>query len=105
MNHLKTDIRATIIALIVFWAVGVADQAYSYTANKVWMEFRTNGRYRVYVNYTVPALREFREAWVEFAKKKEAESYYFDLVRGADFSIPESKKREFKQSVIKPTPW
>ena len=68
--------------------------AYSYTANKVWMEFRPNGRYRVYVNYTIPALKELRESYVEFSKKREAEKFYFDLLRGADFYPPDAKNRK-----------
>ena len=76
-----------------------------YTANKVWFEFRPDGRYRVYVNYTVPELKEFREAWVDFAKKKEAERFYFDLVRGADFYPPDPKARRFTNPAMKPDPW
>jgi len=83
----------------------MAPKGFGYSANKVWMEFRDNGRFRVYVNYTVPELKEFREVWVEFAKKKEAESYYFDLVRGADFYMPESKYRSFQKKPAEPTPW
>jgi len=77
----------------------------AFTANKIWMEFRDNGRYRVYVNYTVPELREFREAYVEFSKKQEAERYYFDLLRGADFYVPDARSREFKNPEAKPEPW
>jgi len=95
---------ATLALSGVLCCLGVP-RALSYSANKVWMEFRDNGRYRVYVNYTVPEMREFREVWVEFAKKKEAERYYFDLARGADFFMPEAKLRSFQKKPGEPTPW
>jgi hypothetical protein len=79
--------------------------SYALTANKVWMEFRTNGRYRVFVNYTVPEQRQFREAYVDFSTKKEAESFFFDLVRGADFSIPNAADRVFTKAPLKADPW
>lgn len=77
----------------------------AYTANKVWMEFRPNGRYRIYVNYTVPALREFREVYVEFSKKVDAEKFYFDVIRGADFHLPDAGARRFENPPLKPDPW
>jgi hypothetical protein len=84
----------------------LCDQALALTANKVWMEFRPNGRYRVYVNYTVPEIKQYREAYVDFSKKKEAESFYFDLVRGADFYEPLAAQRRFDtQPKAKATPW
>jgi hypothetical protein len=54
----------------------------------------------------VPELRQYREVYAEFADKKLADRYYFDLVRGADFYLPLTDQRQFetkpKQS---PTPW
>ena len=82
-----------------------ASPVYSYSANKVWFEFRPNGRYRVYCNYTVPALKEFREAYAEFNQKKEAESFYWDLIRGADFYLPDPKTRNFVNPVTHADPW
>lgn len=89
----------------MLWLCLSYGRAYAYTANKVWMEFRTNGRYRVYVNYTVPALKEFREVYVEFDRKKTAERYYFDLVRGADFYIPDANARQFVNQAQTTDPW
>ncbi len=106
MRYLFINIRLFKALLAVTWiSTFSATTLLGYSANKVWMEFRDNGRYRVYVNYTVPELREFREVWVEFAKKKEAERYYFDLVRGADFFMPEAKLRSFQEKPAQPTPW
>lgn len=88
--------------MFVFMASSYAD---AFTANKVWFEFRPNGNYRVYVNYTIPALKEFREAYVDFTKKKEAEAYYWDLVKGADFYLPDSKNRQFVEPPTESEPW
>jgi len=74
-------------------------------ANKVWMEFRSNGRYRVFVNYTVPELRSFREAYVDFSKKQDAEKFYFDVLRGSEFSLPDASARSFTQNPSEPEPW
>lgn len=79
--------------------------SYAFTANKVWFEFRPNGAYRVYVNYTIPALKEMREAYVDFNKKKEAEVYYWDLVKGADFYLPDSKNHKFVDPPSESDPW
>jgi hypothetical protein len=92
--------------LVVLVAVATFSEAASaYTANKIWFEFRPNGIYRVHVNYTVPELKEFREAYVEFTKKADAERYYFDLVRGADFYLPTPGSRRFVGNPLKPEPW
>ena len=69
------------------------------------MELRSNGRFRVYVNYTVPELKEMREVWVEYAKKEDADKYYFDLLRGADFYIPKGEARSFSSQDGKLDPW
>ncbi len=79
--------------------------AYAYTANKVAFEFLQNGQYRVTVNYTVPELKEFRESYVIFSRKKEAESFYWKLVRGADFYPDDPKLVRFIPPKTKPTPW
>ncbi len=76
-----------------------------FTANKVWFEFRDSSVYRIYVNYTIPELLQYREVYVDFLKKSEAESFYFDLVRGADFHLPEPSTRTFAQPPAEPDPW
>ena len=86
-------------------AVWQAPRAQAYSANKVWFEFRPNGIFRVYVNYTVPELKEFREAYVEFRAKKEAERFYWDLVRGADFYPPDPAGRRFQSRPPVAEPW
>lgn len=92
-------------ALLIAAALLVSAAARAYTANKVWFEFRPTGIYRVYVSYTVPELKEFREAYVEFTKKRDAERFYWDLVRGADFYPPDPKATKFINAPLKPDPW
>ena len=99
---LKQVFKLSILFLIYF--IICSTEVFAYTANKVWFEFRDNGRYRVYVNYTVPELKEFRESWIDFTKKKEAEKFYWALVRGGDFYPPSPDNSVFKR-VVKPRPW
>lgn len=74
------------------------------TANQVDFEFH-KGIYRVIVHYTVPALKEFRQATVEFRSKKKAEAFYFAVLRGADFYFGDPKGIEFINERKKPDPW
>lgn len=82
-----------------------ASTASAYTANKVWFEFVNKGIFRVHVNYTVPELKERRESYVEFVQKKDAENFYWDMVRGADFYPPDPKLRRFVSQPMSPDPW
>lgn len=79
--------------------------AFAYTANQVSFEFLANGAYRVNLYYTVPALREFREASIEFAERKQAEKFYFDVARGGDFYINAQGGVEFNNGQLSPNPW
>jgi len=90
-----------LVLMLGLWSVN----AEGYTANKVAFEFLQNGQYRVTVNYTVPELKEFRESYVLFNRKKEAESFYWKLVRGADFYPDDPKLVRFIPPKTKPTPW
>jgi len=100
---LKRWARAGICA--VTFSLLWASSAHAYTANKVWFEFRRGGVYRVYVSYTVPALKEFRESYVDFRSKKKAESFYWDLIRGADFYPPQADERRFVNQPLEPSRW
>jgi hypothetical protein len=91
------------VALVL--ALGPQSVALAYSANKIWYEFLPTGIHRVYVNYTVPELKERREAYVEFTTKKEAERLYWDLVQGADFYPPDPKLRRFVNQPLAPEPW
>ncbi len=93
------------LASVILFLTAFPGPVYSYTASKVAFEARPTGIFRVYVTYTVPALKEVRESFVEFTNRKEAESFYYDLLNGADFYHTGPKRREFKQSARQPRPW
>lgn len=78
---------------------------FAYSANKVWFEALDNGTYRVRVVYTVPALKEFREAHAIYKSKKEAEVYYWHLVRGGEFATGGEAKIWFIPPKSEPNPW
>ncbi len=99
------NLITSIIAIVAFMLSLWSAPARAYTANKVWFEFRNNGRYRVYANYTVPALKEFREMYVDFTSKKKAEAFYWDLIRGADFYPPDPENRVFTSQPPQAEPW
>ena len=77
----------------------------AYHANMMFFEFMQDGRYKVLVQYTIPELKEYRESYVIFNKKKEAERFYFALLRGADFYPREPQSVRYLKPKLKPTPW
>lgn len=81
------------------------DSAKAYTANQVTFQFLDNGRFRVNLYYTVPALKEFREAYVDFENRKKAEAFYFDVLRGADFYLEDEPETKFINEPLAPSPW
>lgn len=91
--------------IVFLFFASLTSEAFAFTANKVWFEFRPRGRYRVTVNYTVPALKEFRESYVEFTSKKEAEKFYWAMVRGADFFPADAGKFKFIRQPAVAEPW
>ncbi len=94
--------QVALIATLFFSFLG---ECQAYTANKVWFEFRPNGLFRIHVNYTIPDLKEFRDAYIEFKSRKKAEKFYWDVVRGADFYLNDPSKTSFKTPVSAPEPW
>jgi hypothetical protein len=92
-----------IVLVLILSLCSVSAEAY--TANKVAFEFLQNGQYRVTVDYTVPELKEFRESYVIFNRKKEAQAFYWKLIRGADFYPDDPKLVRFIPPKTKPTPW
>jgi hypothetical protein len=89
---------------VILWLLA-ALPAQGYTANKIWFEFMTDGRYRVVFNYTVPELKEFREGYVIFNSKTKAQQFYWSLVRGADFYPDDPRTIRFVQPKRQPRPW
>jgi hypothetical protein len=95
-------------SLVLILSLGVclaAQCALGYTANQVSFEFRQGGTYRVNLYYTIPALREFREAYIDFNDRKQAERFYFDVVKGADFYVDSQGQVDFNNSQTSPSPW
>ena len=93
------------LGLVLLGLSLIPARAEAFTANKVWFEARPSGVYRVHVNYTVPELREFREAYVEFKKRSEAEAFYWDAVRGADVYLDNPAQRRFVNQTMEARPW
>jgi len=101
---LKCALKVTLCSAAGLALLLTANPARAYTANKVSFEVRPEGIWRVHVHYTVPSLREFRSASVDFRSRREAEAYYWDLVQGADFHLPGKPERSFS-APSKPSPW
>jgi len=99
-KSLRNRFLAFIVSLLL-WAGPVL----GHSANMVWFEFMDDGRYKVVIGYTVPELKEFRESYVIFRSKSEAESFYWDLVQGADFYPSHPQSIRFSAPKHKPTPW
>ncbi len=97
--------KGSLVLVLLLICSVFGGEAQAYTANKVWFMFKPKGGYRVYVNYTVPELKEYREARVEFTNKKAAETYYWNLIRGADFYLPDSESIRFTNKAMEPEPW
>ena len=89
----------------VAWLLSGAVPAQAFTASKVWFEALPTGIYRINVSYTVPELKEFRESYAEFRRKADAEAFYWDLLRGADFFPGDPAQRRFVQQPQVPDPW
>ncbi|MBC7661096.1 MAG: hypothetical protein H7249_15465 [Chitinophagaceae bacterium] len=103
------DIRGRnyLLALVIVFGftLAVPMRLYAYSANKVFMETLDDGRIRVAVFYTVPALKEFRNAQAIFTSKKEANAFYWHLVKGGDFSVNGPANLRFTPPKTQPTPW
>ncbi len=77
----------------------------AYSANKIFREIMEDGRIRISVQYTVPALKELRYAHAIFTKTKEADTFYWHLVQGGEFSVNGPAQLRFIPAKKEPTPW
>ncbi|MBC7531430.1 MAG: hypothetical protein H7318_07615 [Oligoflexus sp.] len=102
---MQIDFKSTVISCLSLFVLMIPQNLLAYSANKVWMEHLDDGRYRVGIQYTVPALKEFRLAHAIFNKKKDADLFYFQVLRGADFSVNGTDKVWFTPPKTKPEPW
>ena len=100
----KYSAKSLVLVLSLGFSL-VGECALGYTANQVSFEFRQGGTYRVNLYYTVPALKEFREAYIDFNDRKQAETFYFDVIKGADFYVDSQGRVDFNNSQTSPSPW
>jgi hypothetical protein len=91
--------------LLISTLIAISSMASGHTANEVWFEFRDNGRFRVFINYTIPDLKEFREVYVDFTNQKKAESFYWHVVRGGEFHQGSPNTEDFHKVPRGPNPW
>jgi hypothetical protein len=98
--------RRILIALCL-GAVMASEPCSALTANQVWFEFHGMPHvfYRVRFQYTLPEIRELREAYADFYDKRKADKFYSDLLHGADFYLGESGQLQFVASPAKRDPW
>lgn len=75
-----------ICAVLVILDVSIA-HAHGFNANKVQITRLENGKYRVIINYTHVEVGEYRQAYADFDKKKDAMKAYQDIANGADFFL------------------
>lgn len=97
--------RNILKVLAIYSLLFAAQTASAFSANRVFFEQLGDGRFRVTVSYTVPALKEFREVRTDFRKKREAEDYYWKMVKGADFYLSDPKTARYEQPPLQPRPW
>ncbi len=93
------------LLFIGFMNIIVPSVVFGYTANSIKLEMMEKGGYRVYINYTIPEIQEFREAFVEFRSKKEADDFYNEILQGADFFLKDPEKNRFSPTPKGPRPW
>ncbi len=94
-----------VFLVVAITALSFQPKAYALTANKVWYE-RHDGFIRILVEYTIPELKQIREAKVEFKDVQKASKFYWSLIRGADFyPWQPGEKNIYIQVKKKPTPW
>jgi len=101
-------VRLTILAQtisLIMGLSGLCPKAFGYSANKIWREVMDDGRIRISVQYTVPALKEFRLAHAIFTKQKEADTFYWHLVQGGEFSVNGPAQLRFIPPKKQAAPW
>ena len=92
--------------LLLFWSLYQSVPAVAISANSVWFEFHP-GFYRVYIEYTLPELKQLRTAVAEFRSKRKAQEFYFGLLRGGEFELSTTNKThvDYVPQKKAPNPW
>ena len=104
MAHPAARFRKYLLLVGLFALLLSPSRADALTANRVEFEFHVNF-YRVVFQYTIPELKEFREAMVEFRDFKKANAFYWKLLRGADFYLKDATQVRFINRKARPSPW
>lgn len=102
--NLKMGLRLRLGALLVATCL-LSETAYGLAANKVWFKVLAPGRYRVYVNVTIPELKQYREYHVDFRSFRKASAFFWELVKGADFYPPDKNRNRFQRTPEGYKPW
>lgn len=90
---------------IVFLSLGFNKSVRALTADRVFFEVLVNKGYKVRIKYTIPALREKREAYRVFTNRDEAVQFFQTIRSGADFYLGHAGQIKFTPPKIKPNPW
>lgn len=89
--------------ILVLLLAAASEPAFGLAANKVWFKILAPGRYRVYVNVTIPELKQYREYHIDFRSFRKASAFFWRIARGADFYPP--RKNQFQDKPDGYTPW
>jgi hypothetical protein len=65
--------------------------AHGFTANRVWVQRMESGAFRITIRYTHIELGEYREAHLLTYSKEEANQWYQNLIKGAEFFLGDAK--------------
>ena len=95
--------RYILTFVLLKWAT-TSQPVFAFTANKVAFETLDRG-WRVTVEYTVPEIKELRQAFVEFRSYKKAADFYWKLVGGAHFYLTKGGNLSFVNPPADPDPW
>lgn len=101
----QAGLRRLGAGLLLGLAMLLSEAAYGLAANKVWFKVLAPGRYRVYVNVTIPELKQFREYHIDFRSYRQASEFFWELVNGADFYPPSKNRNRFSKKPEGYKPW
>lgn len=100
---IKAQTLAVLSAGLVVALFSFSEVAQGLAANKVWFKVLAPGRYRVYVNVTIPELKQYREYHVDFRSYRKASDFFWKVAKGADFYPP--RKKRFQEKPGAYSPW
>lgn len=84
--------------------LGLSSKAYALRANKVWFEYHPVF-FRVYIEYTLPNIRELRSAYAEFRSFQKAKDFYWKVVQGGEFFLDDPQIVRYPPTTNEADPW